>query len=288
MTRTGHEDMPVRRAAVAGSWYPGDPVRLAADVDGLLAAADLNPRHAPPDEAEIVALIAPHAGLTYSGTVAAYAYRLLRRRTYDTIVLVGPSHRVAFDGVSVWPKGAFASPLGELRIDHRTAAAIAAACPLIGDWPEAHDAEHSLEMQLPFLARIAPGAQIVPLVMGHQTRATAETLGDALATVLAGQRVLLVASSDLSHFFDATTASFLDAQVVEHIEALDPDGLMARLEQRHDHACGGGPIVSVLRAARKMGATTSRVLRYADSGDITGDKGSVVGYLAAALWRLPS
>jgi MEMO1 family protein len=277
--------MAVRRAAVAGSWYPRDPVRLAADVDSLIGNADLHTRHAPPDDADIIALVAPHAGLSYSGPVAAHAYRLLRRRPYDLFVLVGPSHHVAFEGVSLWSEGTFETPLGNVKIDHLTARAIADACPIIVNRADAHEGEHSLEMQLPFLARLGRDVPIVPLVMGRQTRATVDTLGDALARALAGRRALLVASSDLSHFYDSTQAAFLDAQIIEHVEAFDPDGLMARIEARHDHACGGGPMVSVLRAARALGATTSRVLRYADSGDVTGDKRSVVGYLAAAMWR---
>jgi MEMO1 family protein len=275
----------IRRTAVAGSWYPKSPERLTAEVEAHLSHASQHGRSQPPDTADIVALVAPHAGLMYSGPVAAYAYLLLRGRSFDLIVLLGPSHYVPFDGVSIWPSGAFQTPLGDLRVDEETASALVDTCALVRDFPAAHEREHSLEMQLPFLGALAPNTPIVPLVMGHQTRATAEAVGDGLARVLAGRRALLIASSDLSHFFDATTAAFLDAQVVEEVEELDPEGLMSRLEQRPDHACGGGPIVAVLRAARTLGGTTSRVLDYGDSGDVSGDKGSVVGYLAAAVWR---
>jgi AmmeMemoRadiSam system protein B len=121
--------------------------------------------------------------------------------------------------------------------------------------------------------------------MGQQTRETAFALADALADVVRGRKALLVASSDLSHFHDARTAARLDAMVVDAVDRMDADGLMARLEARPDHACGGGPMVTVLRASRALGATSSRVLRYADSGDVSGDKSAVVGYLAAALWK---
>src|SRR5580765_1978278 len=276
----------LRRPAVAGTWYPADPSRLAADLRSYLDAADAaRDNHFVPDQATLVALIAPHAGLMYSGPVAAHAYRLLRRRAFDAIVLVGPSHYVAFDGVSVWPAGAFATPLGDLAIDERLAADLAAACPAVVERSDAHAREHSLEMQLPFLAHLAPGVPIVPLVMGHQTRDTATALGDALARTIRDCRVLLVASSDLSHFFDAPRAAALDRDVISDVDRLDADGLMARLERRPEHACGGGPIVSVLRAARTLGATASRVVWYADSGDVSGDKRSVVGYLAAAAWQ---
>ena len=277
--------MPVRRAAVAGTWYPATPARLTAEITTYVDQAARTAPDAVPDDADLLGLVAPHAGLMYSGPVAAHVYRLLERRSYDTIVLVGPSHYVPFEGASMWSRGAFETPLGNLGIDEDTAAAIAAACHAIHELPAAHGREHSLEMQLPFLATFAPNTPIVPIVIGHQTRATSYAVGDALAAALRGRQVLLIASSDLSHFYDAHTAATLDRQVIEQVEALDPDGLMHLLERRPDHACGGGPIVSVMRAARALGGTTSRVLRYADSGDVSGDKSSVVGYMAAAVWR---
>ena len=283
----------LRRAAVAGSWYPGRADQLEAQVDAHLGDADRGAPRDVPAGAELIGLVAPHAGLIYSGPVAAHAYRLLRDRAFDLIVLVGPSHYVGFEGVSVWPAGEFETPFGALTVDSAAAQALMQRCPAVKELPAAHQREHSLEMQLPFLARIAPAASILPLVMGHQTRATAFALADALVDVLAARpapsgvegRALLVASSDLSHFHEAKTAARLDAMVVSDVDRMDADGLMTRLEGRPDHACGGGPIVTVLRAARALGATNSRVLRYADSGDVSGDKSSVVGYLAAALWR---
>jgi AmmeMemoRadiSam system protein B len=144
-------------------------------------------------------------------------------------------------------------------------------------------------MQMPFVARLLPGIPVVPLVMGHQTRRTSEALGDALARTLAGgsaaaRAALLVASSDLSHFNDARTAAAMDGVVAGCVDAFNPDALMDALEREPTHACGGGPMVAVLRAARGLGATRARVLRYADSGDVSGDKTSVVGYMAAAAW----
>ena len=160
--------------------------------------------------------------------------------------------------------------------------------------PDAHAQEHSLEMQLPFLAAFMQDIPIVPLVMGRQTRATAEDLGSALARAISARNkaadtageddVLLLASSDLSHYLDAAEAGRLDGVVLDRVEALDPDGLMNALEHEPRHACGGGPMVSVLSAARALGATRAQVLRYADSGDVSGDKSSVVGYMAAAAW----
>ena len=275
----------VRPSAVAGSWYPASRARLSEAVDAYLASAA-------PDEVGVCprAIIAPHAGLMYSGPVAAHAYTLVRRCPYAAVVLIGPSHFVGFQGVSIWPRGAWDTPLGVVKVADSFAGALAAESREILEHPAAHGREHSLEMQLPFVARLLPGVPIVPLVMGYQQRDTAMALGDALARVIMSYRtrnpgdILLVASSDLSHYEDAATASRLDASVVGYVEALDADGLMDALEREPRHACGGGPMVSVLRAAARLGGTRARVLRYADSGDVSGDKSSVVGYMAAAIW----
>ncbi|MBI3401366.1 MAG: AmmeMemoRadiSam system protein B [Acidobacteria bacterium] len=270
----------IRRAAVAGNWYPGSAPALRAAVDRHLAKTtrDL--------DGDLVALIAPHAGLMYSGPVAAHAYALLRGRTFDRIVLVGPSHFVAFEGVSIVADGGFESPFGVAPIDAACARALLAASTVIHEHPPAHAREHSLEMQLPFVQRLAPDAPIVPLVMGHQTAATTRALGDALARVLgvlAGARTLLVASTDLSHYHDAVTAAALDRTVIDCVSRVDADGLQAVLTAEPDHACGGGPTVAVMRAALALGARDAVILDYADSGDVSGDKSSVVGYLAAAF-----
>jgi AmmeMemoRadiSam system protein B len=142
-------------------------------------------------------------------------------------------------------------------------------------------------MQLPFLKHLAPDVPIVPLVMGHQTASTADALGEALAAVLRGRRALVIASTDLSHYYDATTAAALDRVVIDCVARFDPDSLQHALDARPDHACGGGPTVAVMRAARALGAADAVVLQYADSGDVSGDKSAVVGYLAAALGRFP-
>lgn len=274
-----------RRAAVAGSWYPDSAPQLTAQLQAHLRNAHQTATLGPPDSADLVALVAPHAGLLYSGPVAAHAYRLLKDRRYESIVIVGPSHFVPFDGVSIWPSGEFDSPFGPVRIDEQAASRLRERCPIIHELPSAHEREHSVEMQLPFIGLFCDGVPILPLVMGRQTRETAFALGDALADLATERNALFIASSDLSHYFDAVTAARLDAAVVEDVETLDEEGLMTRLEARPDHACGGGPIVSVLRAAKACGATTSQMLRYADSGDVSGDKSAVVGYLAAAIWK---
>jgi len=294
----------IRPAAVAGSWYPGSADPLARVVDDYIDCAidreQVDDREAP------IAIVAPHAGLKYSGPVAAFAYRAVRHGSYDAAVLVGPSHFLGFSGVSIWPRGAWQTPFGAVQVAEDLARRIAATSHEVIEHPLAHGREHSLEMQLPFLARLLPGVPIVPMLMGYQDRATAFALGEALASAIAKWtstggiatrsggpsgppdpapgRVLLVASSDLSHYEDAQTAQAMDAVVLREVEGLDPEGLMQALEQEPHHACGGGPIVAVLQAAKRLGATRARVLKYGDSGDVSGDKSSVVGYMAAGIW----
>jgi len=273
--------MPLRRAAVAGSWYPGDAPSLAAEVEGYLDAV-------PPVDlpGPLLALISPHAGLRYSGPVAAHAYALLRGMSGLTAVLVGPSHRAAFDGVSVFAHGAFETPLGTLPVDEVAARALVDAGRGIRDFASPHRDEHSLEMQLPFLQHLIPGLRVVPVLMGSQSRNEVDALARALANVLPGRDAVMVASSDLSHYHPAPVAQEMDSHVLADIARFDPEGLMDRLESAPGHACGGGPIVAVMKAARALGAERAIVMRYADSGDAgERDKRRVVGYVSAALTK---
>ncbi len=271
----------VRPAAVAGSWYPGTAAALTREVDRYLAGAADAPG------GDILAILAPHAGLMYSGPVAAYAYHAVRGRPFDVAVLLGPSHFDGFEGVAVAEHDAFETPLGLIRVDRDLASALSAASPLLQPRPSAHAREHSLEMQLPFLKRVLPDVPIVALVMGFQSRETIVATAQALVRTLRGRQALLIASTDLSHYFDARTAAKLDGRVIEHVNRFDVDGLLDEFERYPEYergrsmACGGGPALTVLRAARALGATSARVLRYANSGDVSGDYSAVVGYLAA-------
>jgi hypothetical protein len=267
-----------RKAAVAGRWYPGTRESLARAVDVHLASVATPAAHA-----DILAIVAPHAGLMYSGPIAAHAYQQLAFRQYDVAFLVGPSHFVDFEGVAIDLSDGFETPLGVAAIDHACARALMASGSLIHVYPAAHAREHSLEMQLPFLQRVCPSTKIVPLVMGRQTASTARELGDALAAAARHQNAVFVASTDLSHFHDAPTAARMDKAVIDCVAAADADALQRVLENDSGHACGGGPAVSVIRAACALGANVATVLKYGDSGDVSGDKSSVVGYLAAAI-----
>jgi AmmeMemoRadiSam system protein B len=272
----------IRPAAVAGTWYPASAGALTREVDAYLRVAADGPAGL------VQAIIVPHAGLMFSGPVGAYAYKAAAAGEFDVAVLVGPSHFVGFEGASVWPDGAFDSPLGPAVVDERGARALAAS-PVIQALPSAHAREHSLEMQLPFLRRLLPDVPIVPVLIGFQRRATIEALAAALVSAFAGRRALLVASTDLSHYFDAATAVTLDARVQRCVDAFDPAALLDLFEQYPESergryvACGGGAAIAVMMAARELGARHGRVLKYAHSGEVSGDNDGVVGYLAAAF-----
>ena len=273
-----------RPTAVAGTWYPGNPGALIRDVDDYLAAAAVDAG------SEVRAIISPHAGLMFSGPVAAWAYKAAAAGSYEAAILVGPSHFVGFDGVAVWPGGCFESPLGPARVDEALAAAILES-PIAHERDAAHRREHSLEMQLPFVRRLFPDLPIVPIVVGYQVRETIDALGALLAEAARDRNVLLVASTDLSHYFDAATADRLDGRVRDLVKTFDVDGLVDVYEQYPEHergryvACGGGAAIAVMRAAQRLGAPAGRVLHYAHSGHVSGDDTAVVGYLAAAFGR---
>lgn len=272
----------VRPSILAGAWYPGNPEALQAEVRSLLAGATTSRL-----EERIVAIVVPHAGYRYSGSVAAHAYRLLEGTRYTRVVMVGPSHR-PFPGVSVNLQHAYETPLGLVPVDLKTAERIQAAGANIRWVKQAHAVEHSLEIQLPFLQTVLTNFQIVPILMGEQDYDTCIDLVDALTQTLGGQTdTLLLASTDLSHFHTYETAKAMDGRFVRWVQQLDARGLSDDLRAGACEACGGGPVVTIVTAARQLGANRSLILRYANSGDVTGDHSRVVGYLAAALLHAP-
>ncbi len=273
-----HAQGGVRDSILAGSWYPAASAELTAAVTGYLTNAD-------PAEAagRPVGLIVPHAGYRYSGSVAGHAYRLVEGRDYDTVVVIAPSHHHRFDGASVYNGAAYRTPLGEVPIDRHLVDAVRRDSKRIGYRPEAHAREHSLEIQLPFLQTALSDFSLVPLVMGTDDLETCRWLAGRLAEVLKDRSALLIASTDLSHFHDDQTARRLDGVVREQVAAFDPTALHRRLREGACEACGGGPMVTVMLAARALGADNGVILDYATSGDVTGDRRRVVGYLAAAL-----
>jgi AmmeMemoRadiSam system protein B len=266
-----------RPSPIAGQWYADDPEVLAQRVDGYLAAAA-----APPD-ADVLGVIVPHAGHRFSGGVAGAAFGALRGLTPEIVALVGPLHYPARPDLLTSAHPAYQTPLGEVPVDQAVLAELASLIPLTF---VANDSEHSLEIELPFLQRaLAAPFRLLPLMMRAQSAAAAQALGAALAQVLAGLSALLVASSDLSHFYSQAEAVALDARLLARLAAYDPAGLIAAAEAGHAYACGYGPMAAVLWAAQARGATAVEVVQYATSGDITGDRQRVVGYAAALITR---
>jgi MEMO1 family protein len=279
------ETQKVRPPAVAGSFYPADPKELAAMVDGYLARAAQAPL-------EAVALVAPHAGYPYSGQVAAYAYASLKGRKVERVVLIAPSHYEAFGFSSVYDGSAYATPLGQVPVDRAFAAKLASGSKLIrlsgvGHAPSADKPEHSVEVQLPFLQRVLGQFQIVPIVMGDQSYEACRALGIALAKLVQGTNTLIVVSSDLSHYHTYDDAVRLDRKALNAVQEWDYLSMARNFESRIWEACGGGPIVAAMIAAERLGASRAAVLKYANSGDVTGDKSRVVGYGAIAITKSP-
>jgi len=238
-----------------------------------------------PVHGKLRGVIVPHAGYVYSGYTAAVAYRLLKEQSFDSVIIVGPSHREYFDGVSICSGDAFETPLGTIGIDHELRDRLVQEWPALSVTETGHMTEHSVEVQLPFLQRILGSFDFVPVVMGDQKRQHCESLANAISRACAEKNVLLVASSDLSHYHPYRTAIELDNLVVETIEQFDADALMKKLEANELEACGGGPIVAVMKASQQLGAKSSRILHYCNSGDVSGEKDAVVGYVSAALFQ---
>jgi AmmeMemoRadiSam system protein B/AmmeMemoRadiSam system protein A len=277
----------VREPAVAGSFYPADAKELAAMVDGFLAKAQ------PPSIKDVVALVSPHAGYVYSGQVAAYSYALLKGRKFSRVVVIAPTHYDAFDFTAVFDGSAYKTPLGTVPVDRAFAAKLASGGGSIhlsdhGHAVTADKREHALEDQLPFLQRVLGQFELVPVVMGRQDYASSRELGVKLAKLIAGTDTLIVASSDMSHYHPYDYAEKVDHKTLRAIEEWDYLSLSRNFERNIWEACGGAPIVAAMIAAERLGATEATVLKYANSGDVTGDKTRVVGYGAVAFSKAPA
>jgi len=273
----------IRESVIAGSWYPGNASRLQQDIQAYLRQASVGDF-----KRELIALISPHAGYRYSGQVAAYAYKILEKQKFATVVVIAPSHRSYFKGVSVYDRGGYRTPLGVVPLDREFISALKEREGRIRYVPEAHAEEHSLEIQLPFLQVLLPDFKLVPLVMGTQDFVTCQWLAEAVSDCIKKSgSTLVVASSDLSHFHPYQQAKKLDQVVLDKIGEFDPRGLSDSLATGKCEACGGGPMATAMLIARRLGANHSQVLHYANSGDVTGDHSGVVGYVAAAVWGDP-
>ena len=276
--------LDVRPSPIAGTWYEGRPKALAAEIDRYLEQAEL-----PELPGEVIAVVAPHAGHRYSGAVAGYAFAAVRGRAPDLVAVISPMHHPYFEPLLVTAHAAYATPLGEIPVDKQAVTELDAVLVKelgFGLSPVTRDPEHSLEIELPFLQRtLASQFKLLPVMVREQSPKVSEKLGKALAKVLKERNALLVASTDLSHFYTQDEANAYDTEMLRQIEAFSPEGIFKAERSGKGFACGFAAVAAVLWAARELGADTVKVLHHATSGDVTGDYSSVVGYGAAVVLK---
>ncbi len=272
--------LEVREPQMAGSFYPANPSQLSSEIDLLLAGVSIDP-----PQGDLFALIAPHAGIVYSGRVAAHGYKLLKDKEIETVVLIGPSHRIPFRGASVWQGGSWKTPLGEIPIDEGLAQAIAGESPDLQYSSEVHIPEHSLEVQLPFLQRVLENFKIVPILVGDLSLTTSNTLARALDQHVRGKKVLIVASTDMSHYHASKEAETMDQHTLDLIKSLDSVSLFSELQAGRSELCGAAAVLTLLDLLKLRGIKDIQGLKYAHSGHATGDVSRVVGYSAFAIYH---
>jgi AmmeMemoRadiSam system protein B/AmmeMemoRadiSam system protein A len=280
----GAGQQKVRAAAVAGSFYPADPTELSAMIDDMLAQATPTPV-----DGAILAAVVPHAGYPYSGPVAAWTYAALKGHKYARVVVIAPSHYVAFGFSSVYDGDAYETPLGSIPVDKEFARQLTKLSSTIrfseqGHTPTSAGGEHALEVELPWLQKVLGNFELVPIVMGDQSYESSRALGVALAKKIQTESkngdTLILASSDLSHYHPYGQAQSLDHKTLHALESWDYFSMSRNFKTRVWEACGGAPIVAAMIAAERMGANKTQVLRYSNSGDTSGNKSRVVGYSA--------
>ncbi|MBN1635534.1 MAG: AmmeMemoRadiSam system protein B [Deltaproteobacteria bacterium] len=270
----------IRKSVISGSWYPGNPKTLRETVLGYLEEATI-----PEIPNRPSAIISPHAGYIYSGPVAAFAYKAVKNYYYTKVVVISPSHRAHFPFLSVWGKGGYETPLGMISVDEVLCEKLTRESERIKVDKSPHMQEHALEIQLPFLQTIFGSFKLCPVIMGEQDISHSMALAGALHRSIDNpDDVLVVASSDLSHFYNSVKAATMDNNIARRIEEFDVEGLGRDLAQGVSEACGGGPIMAAMLYGKALSKTSCRVLKYANSGDVSGDKSSVVGYLAAVIY----
>ena len=263
-------------------FYPADPGQLRQMVDQHLSdVQDL-----PEIDGQLIALIVPHAGLIYSGPIAAYSYKLLENSGIDKVILCGPSHQYGFDGLSVYaPDGIWKMPFGDVKVNREITSKLLSFSNKIKFIPEAHDREHCLEVQLPYLQTVLDEFTIVPIIMGSQSKGNIRLMADALKSIDLDAETILISSSDWQHYKPASEGWKYDSTGLACFEQLDPVRLERHLADGSVEMCGGGPAAAVMKAAIAKGANKAKILKYGDSGDISGDNSSVVGYAAIAIYK---
>jgi AmmeMemoRadiSam system protein B len=272
----------IRPSPIAGTWYPRNPDILRQSIDEQLSTAEVTL-----PQGKVIGVVAPHAGHRYSGHVAAYAFKCLEGLEPEVVVVVSPLHSHYPGEVFSTGHEFYFTPFGEIPVDHELIDQIGEAIKdKISFIKIRRDPEHSLEIELPFLQRLFTHPfRLLPLMILNQSTSVAETLGQALAQTIRGKSSILVASSDLSHFYPADVAREYDERILSLIEAFDPSGVINAEKEGIGFACGRAAIATVLWAARHLGADQVKVLKYAHSGDVTGDHHSVVGYGSAVIYE---
>lgn len=270
-----------RPARFAGSFYPADPKELAAIIRQYLEGVPETKL-----EGDLFGIIVPHAGYVYSGTTAAAGYALLKTSRPDTVILIGPSHFVPFDGAAIWQKGDWVTPLGSVAVDESLARAIAEANPLFQFSHGAHLKEHALEVELPFLQTVLLYEfKIVPILLGNLSLKHAKSLAEALLKYTRNRNVLFVASTDMSHYFPENIARQKDQLTLSLIENGNPDQLWSALEEEKGELCGAAAVLTLLEVAKRVPDLKFEKLGYSHSGEVSGDFSRVVGYGAFALMK---
>lgn len=274
--------MRLRRPAVSGSFYPADREDLASMLNRCYVhpLGPGRPPPAPPGNEKIVAVVAPHAAYEYSGPVAAHSYlHVSTLRDPDLIVVLAPNHYGLGSGISTFKEGEWETPLGRMRVDEASASELVRDSGIVSYDPEAHRMEHSLEVQLPFLQQIYGDAvPFLPVSLLFQDIETAKTLGSSLSALVKGKKAVLVASSDLTHYEPRPQAMEKDSALLGAMEKLSVDEFYSTLDTLQVTACGYGAIATVMEASRSIGFKRGELLKYATSGDTTGDNNQVVGY----------
>ena len=258
---------------VAGSFYPDDPEELSLMIDGFLSQADPEPV-----PGEIFALISPHAGYGFSGEAAAFGYKLVKDKPYKTVVILGTGHSYAFSGASVYPEGVFRTPLGDLEVDNEFARQLISPQDDIKFIPEAFKNEHSLEVQLPFLQRTLSGIKIVPVILGDCPLYTCERLAELVKNAIGGRKdVLVIASSDMYHGYDFDQAESVDRKTLSVLQNISGLELYSGLRKDELKLCGGFGVVTAVILSKALGYDKIKLLKYTNSGRITGSMKKGVG-----------
>ncbi|MEM2739857.1 MAG: AmmeMemoRadiSam system protein B [Candidatus Bathyarchaeia archaeon] len=281
--------MKVRRPYVAGSWYPGTAESLRREVERCLThrlGYGRVPKVVENGPRLIIGLVSPHAGYMYSGPIASIGYgKLAEDGIPGSVIMIGPNHTGLGSAVSVMVEGSWETPLGSVEIDTDLAKAIVEASGIADIDDYAHRFEHSLEIQLPFLQYFyGSNFKIVPICMMLRDYDTARELGESISSSLAGRNVIILASTDFTHYEPHKIAVEKDRLAIEAILKLDAELLLKRVEENDISMCGPGPVAAMIVACRKLGALRAELLGYATSGDITGDRSAVVGYASIAVY----